>query len=395
MKIAYFDCFSGAAGDMIVGALIDAGAPRDELLARLRALGVSGYELAAEKVCKQGLSATRFDVTLTDQGNQPHRHLEDVYAILNEASLGDSVRAKAKAIFRRLAEAEASVHGTTVDKIHFHEVGAVDAIVDVVGAASALELLGVDRVVCSEFRVGSGTVRCAHGVLPVPAPATVELIKGIAFRGGDEEGELLTPTGAAVLTTLADSFGPVPAMRVTSIGYGAGSRDGAHGPNVLRVLIGESDEDAESDRVTVLETNIDDATPEMVGHCIERLLAEGALDAYVVPITMKKGRPGMLLAVIAPSEKVEALERIVFAESTTLGIRRHEVLRTKLRRVIETVETPYGSIRMKIGSGAGVVTAGPEYEDCRKAALKHKVALRTVMEAARAAWQSVAPVSNR
>lgn len=394
MKIAYFDCFSGAAGDMIVGALIDAGAPRDELLAGLGALGISGYELAAEKVRKQGLSATRFDVTLTDQANQPHRHLEDVYSILNAASLTDSVRAKAKAIFRRLAEAEASVHGTTVDKIHFHEVGAVDAIVDVVGAASALELLGIERVVCSELRVGSGTVKCAHGVLPVPAPATLELIKGILFRGGDEEGELLTPTGAAVLTTLADSFGPVPAMRVTAIGHGAGSRDGAHGPNVLRVLIGESEAEAESDRVTVLETNIDDATPEMVGHCIERLLAEGALDAYVVPITMKKGRPGMLLAVIAPPEKVDALERIVFAESTTLGIRRHEVLRSKLRRVIETVETPYGPIRMKIGSGAGIVTAGPEYEDCRRAALEHEVALRTVMEAARAAWQDRATTND-
>ena len=260
---------------------------------------------------------------------------------------------------------------------------------------SALELLGVERVACSELRVGSGTVKCAHGVLPVPAPATVELIKGVLFSGGEEKGELLTPTGAAVLTTLADSFGPAPAMRVTAIGYGAGSREGAHGPNVLRVLIGETDGEADSDRVTVLETNIDDATPEMVGHCMDRLLAEGALDAYVVPITMKKGRPGMLLAVIAPSERVEALERIVFAESTTLGIRRHEVLRSKLRRVIKKVETPYGSIRMKIGTGAGVETAAPEYEDCRKAALKHKVALRTVMEAARAAWKRVAPASNR
>lgn len=387
MKVAYFDCFSGAAGDMVVGALLDAGAPRDALVAQLDGLGVGGYALTIDEVTKQGISATRFDVTLTDQAHQPHRHLEDVYKILNDAKIGDSVRSKAKAIFRRLAEAEALVHGTTVDRIHFHEVGAVDAIVDVVGSACALEMLGVDRVACSALRVGSGTVKCAHGVLPVPAPATLELIKGVPFSGGEEEGELLTPTGAAVLTTLSDSFGPMPPMRVDSIGYGAGSRDGAHGPNVLRVLIGEADATAECDRVTVLETNIDDATPEAVGHCIERVLAEGALDAYVVPITMKKSRPGMLLAVLAPAERVEAVERIVFAETGTLGIRRHEATRTKRQRRVKPVETPYGTIGMKVGVGAGVETASPEYEDCRKAAGEHNVSLRTVMDAARAAWR--------
>lgn len=387
MNIAYFDCFSGAGGDMIVAALIDAGTDSDALRKGLSALKVGGYGLSIERVTKQGLAATRFNVELDAKTPQPHRHLRHVLEILKSSALSEGIRDKACRVFQRLAEAEAAVHGTTVEKVHFHEVGAVDAIVDVVGAVLALELLRVDRVICSPIPTGSGTVTCEHGVLPIPAPATVRLLHGVPLAACDEVGELTTPTAAAVLTTLSSTFGPIPAMTLTAVGYGAGSREGRTRPNVLRVLIGEGvEEHGDIDQIVMLETNLDDVSPEVIGYCTERLLGEGALDVYTVPIQMKKQRPGVVLTVLCEMGKVPAMERILFAETPTFGIRRRTVERTKLRRRFETVATPFGDIRMKVGERDGVVTASPEFEDCKAAALKHGVALREVIAAANAAW---------
>ena len=385
MTVVYFDCFNGAGGDMIVAALIDAGADADALRKGLASLGVGGYSLSIEKVNKQGFAATRFHVEL-DKQKQPHRHLGDITTILDAAPLSATVRQKSRQVFQRLATAEAAVHGTTIDKVHFHEVGAVDAIVDVVGAVLALELLGIDEVRCSPIPVGSGTVECDHGTLPVPAPATVELLEGVPIAASEEVGELTTPTAAAVLTTLARGFGPLPDMTLRSGGYGAGSREGRTRPNLLRVLIGDAADQGDVDQITVLETNLDDVSPEVVGHCIERLLREGARDAYAVPIQMKKSRPGVLLTVLCGGDQVSAMERILFAETTTFGIRRQTAQRTKLRRRHETVTTPFGDLRIKVGERAGLVTASPEYEDCKAAAETHRVPLREVIAAANAAW---------
>jgi hypothetical protein len=391
MPIAYFDCFSGAAGDMIVAALIHAGADSDELRNQLDALGLDGYELTIESVRKQGFDAVRFGVKLNDGARKTHRHLKHLVEIIHAARLSDQLKDQAIRIFTRLAEAEARVHGTTIEKVHFHEVGAVDAILDVVGAVTALNLLGVDRVVCSPIPVGSGTVSCEHGAMPVPAPATAELLKGIPIALSVETGELTTPTGAAVLTTLAAEFGAIPAMKIERVGYGAGTRDGAHVPNLLRVLIGEgvSAGDAETDEIVVLETNLDDATSQQIGHCLDRLMSEGVLDAYVMPIQMKKSRPGFLLSVLCEPGRVDEFERIIFAETPTFGIRRHRATRTKLTRRHESVETPFGTIRMKVGEGRGVVTATPEFEDCRSAAKAHRVTLRAVIDAAARAWRDL------
>lgn len=389
MRIAYFDCFNGAAGDMILGALLDAGDFADELRAVLRGLPIDGYELSIDRVTKQGFAATRFAVALDTDRKQPHRHLADVRKIIEAGSLPDAVVRRSLAVFGRLAEAEASVHGTSMDKIHFHEVGAVDAIIDIVGACWAIDRLAIDRVVCSPIPVGSGEVRCAHGVLPVPAPATALLLRGVPLASTDETGELTTPTGAAVLTEWADSFGPVPAMRIDSIGMGAGHRDGRERPNCLRVMLGETVEEPLSDRIAILEANVDDATPEILGHALERLLDAGALDAYCLPIHMKKSRPATLLTVLVEPDRVAAIERILFEETTTFGIRRHDASRTKLARRCETVSTRYGKIRLKLGLlGDRLVTVAPEYDDCKKAAAQHSVALRVVMTEAADAWRA-------
>lgn len=386
MNTAYFDCFSGAGGDMIVGSLIDAGASAKMLREGLASLGVGGYSLSIEPVKKQGFAATRFHIELGGQAKQPHRRLGDIVEALDKSTLSAPARQKAVRIFERLAEAEAAVHGICVEEVHFHEVGAVDAIADVVGAVLALELLGVERVVCSPIPTGRGIVACDHGVMPIPAPATAELLKGVPLAACDEVGELITPTAAAVLTTLASEFGPLPAMTVTAIGYGAGTRDGKKRPNVLRVLIGREAGDGDADEIAVLETNLDDASPELVGHCIERLFDAGALDVYAVPIHMKKSRSGVVLTVLCGHDQVAGMERILFAETTTFGIRRHSVARAKMRRRHETVLTPFGEVGMKIGERDGAVTVSPEYEDCKEAAQKHSVPLREVIAAANVAW---------
>lgn len=389
MTIAYFDCFSGAGGDMIVAALLDAGANADELRARLAPFHeptAHGFALHIEKIKKQGFAATRFRVDLNSEVKQPHRHLKHVVEIISAASLPALVAEQAISIFTRLAEAEAKVHGSTIEKVHFHEVGAIDAIIDVVGAVTALDMLGVKRVICSAIPVGSGTIKCDHGIMPVPAPATAELLRGVPIASCDEVSELTTPTAAAILTTLADSYGPIPAMNIRSVGYGAGTRDGITRPNVLRVLIGdagESTNDFETDQVAVLETNLDDATPQAIGFCSERLLAAGAWDVFSVPIQMKKHRPGVMLTVLCALNDVATMERIIFSETPTLGIRRRIENRAKLARRIETVQTKFGPIRVKIGEANDVRTVAPEYEDCKAAAMQHNVSLQTVMESAR------------
>jgi hypothetical protein len=409
MKVAYFDCFSGASGDMILGALVDAGVPADALRGFFEQIPVSGYALDVQKIVKQGFAATRVDIQLDESEKQPHRHLKHVVKIIEDAALPDAVRERSIRVFERLAQAEADVHGTTIEKVHFHEVGAVDAILDIVGACWALDYLGIEEVHCSSIPTGSGTVRCAHGEMPVPAPATARLLRGVPIRASDEVGELITPTGAALLTTLSEDFGPMREMRVSEIGVGAGFRDGRHAPNCLRVLIGEStaapiaaptaapivastahgSAAPHAHRVVLLEANLDDSTPEIVGYTMELLLKAGALDAYCVPIQMKKSRPGMLLTVLTDPEKAAPLEAILFRETSTLGIRHREAHRTCLARRHESVETRFGPIRVKVGSLNGEdLTAAPEFDDCRAAAESTQTPLKTVMRAALSAWET-------
>ncbi|HRX85351.1 MAG TPA: nickel pincer cofactor biosynthesis protein LarC [Phycisphaerae bacterium] len=388
MRTLYFDCFNGAGGDMIVASLIDAGADAPRLIEALAGLSVGGYRVQAEKVRKQGFAATQFHVELDESTSQPHRHLSHIHKILADSDLPDRVRTRANAAFERLADAEAEAHGTTREKVHFHEVGAVDAIVDIVGAMLALEELGPQRIVCSPVPVGSGTVTCAHGVMPVPAPATAILLKGVPIAATEETGELLTPTAAAVLTTVCDAFVAMPAMTVERIGMGAGTREGKSRPNLLRAFVGEAAEASATETVCVLEANLDDCPGEWVGHCLARVLAEGARDAYCVPIYMKKSRPGVVLTVICDPGDAPRLEAVLFAETSTFGVRRSTMQRSVLTREHVVVETPYGPIRVKVGrSGDRDVQAAPEYEDCAAAATRHGVALRAVMAAATAAWQ--------
>lgn len=386
MTTAYFDCFNGAGGDMIVASLIHAGADADRLREQLAALGLTGYSLSVDAVTRGGIAGTQFRVSLDEKAAQPHRHLSQIVEIIDGSAVTPPVKEKVARIFRRLAEAEAKVHGTTIEKVHFHEVGAVDAILDITGAVLALDLLGVEEVFCSPVPVGSGTVKCDHGIMPVPAPATAELLSGVPIAESSQTGELVTPTAASVLTTLASGFGPMPPMTIRSIGYGAGTREGDTRPNLLRVLIGDRTPVGGAERVAVLETNLDDTTGEVVGYCMERLLDAGALDVYAVPIQMKKSRPGLVLTVLCDKGRIGEMERIIFTETPTLGIRRREVERTTMTRRVETVETPFGPIRVKSGEYAGVVTVGPEYEDCRAAAVGHDVPLCRVIEAARKAW---------
>jgi len=383
MRLAYFDCFSGASGDMIVGACIDAGVPLETIRAALAGLRVTGYTLQAARVRKQGLAATQFRVTVDPAADKPHRHLHHIRQLIEDGSLKPAVRTWAIQVFTRLAEAEAAAHGTSMEHGHFHEVGAIDAIVDIVGACAALDALGIDEVRCSPIPTGHGTITCEHGVLPVPAPGTAALLKGVPLAECDEPGELTTPTGAALLTTLATAYGPMPAMTIESIGYGAGQREGKTRPNLLRLLVGRTGTSAEADQIAVLEANVDDCTPETVAYAVEKLLAAGALDAFCTPIYMKKGRPAVMVSVLAEPARRQELEAILFAETSTFGIRSYRAERRKLGRSYTEVDTPYGRIRLKVGRhGDKVVSVSPEYEDCRAAAERTGVPLREIMTAA-------------
>jgi len=392
MKVAYFDCFNGAAGDMIVGALLDAGLDFDALRADLATLPLSGVTVSAETVRRGGMAGTKFHVTV-DQADQPARHLADILAMIDAAVLPDPAGANARAIFERLAAAEAKVHGVAIEAVHFHEVGAADSIVDIVASAVGLARLGIGKVLCSPIPTGRGTVRTAHGLLPVPAPATAELLRGAEVAeptDADVAGELTTPTGAAVLTTLAEGYGPVPAMAVEAIGYGAGTRDAGPLPNLLRVVVGRVGDGA-VDTVVELAANLDDCTGEILGAAIEALLSAGALDAWATPITMKKSRPAWTLSALCRPADAARAEEIFFAETPTLGVRRRTCGRRTLARRHVTVGTPYGRIRVKVAGpgGAGVaLTASPEFADCAAAAEAHGAAVRTVIDAAMDAYRT-------
>ncbi len=454
-RVAYFDCFAGAGGDMIVASLLSAGADFDALREQLARLDVGGYTLRTEPANRQGMIGTRFVVDVhglvqdhehteeqadseggdgeahehphghdhdhahedghghdhahegdhghdhehdgghdhehTPEEAPPHEHhhrgLDDILRLIDAAQLPPRPTARAKAIFTRLGHAEAKVHGVSVNEVHFHEVGAVDSIIDIVGACLAMEQLGIDRILCAPIPLGSGRVRTAHGLLPVPAPATAELLVGARTAGTDLPGEVTTPTAAAIFTTLAESYGPMPGMDVTAVGLGAGTRTNLPVPNLLRVFVGEVEGDASADTVVQLSANLDDCTGEIVGVTLNRLLTYGALDAWAVPITMKKSRPAWMLCALCSPSDADALERILFEETTTFGVRRCTMGRSRLQRSHENVETPYGPVRVKIGKRDGaILTAAPEFEDCLSAAESHHVSVREVMDAARLAY---------
>jgi len=385
MAVAYFDCFAGAGGDMIVAALIDAGADAVALADALGKLDLPGFDVRCETVHRHGLAGVKFNVDATEK-DPPHRHLKHILEIIDGAALAPRAADRAKSIFRRLARAEADVHGTDVQKVHFHEVGAADSIVDVVGACVALELLDVDRVACSPIALGSGTITCEHGVLPAPAPATARLVARAEVFSPGIEGEATTPTGAAVLTTLAETYGPMPAMALSAVGCGAGTRDSGPRPNLLRVFIGSPGKGT-ADDVVELSANIDDSSGEVIGAAIEALLAAGCLDAWACPIVMKKSRPAWTLQVLCAPGDVAAAERILFTETTTFGVRRRLCRRSTLQRRSDTVETPFGPIRVKVGLLDGrAVTASPEFADCQAAAETHHVAVREVYAQAARTW---------
>ena len=384
MKTLYFDCFAGASGDMLLGAMVGAGVDPNHLREQLSLLRVGGFSVNFETVNRSGLSATYARVETAHE--HKHRHLADIKQIIEGSDVSENVKQLSVKIFTRLAEAEAHAHNEPVDHVHFHEVGALDAIVDVVGAAICFDYLKIDRFVCSPLHVGSGMVQMAHGRFPIPPPAVAELLKGVPFYSTDIQGELLTPTGAAIITTVCSEFGPIPQMTTDTMGYGAGTREHPDFPNVLRVLVGKTEWTATDERLWMLETNLDDASPQIIGHVMDRVLELGALDCFFTSVQMKKNRPGVLLSVLCgPSEK-EAVMKLLFMETTTLGVRSYEVLRRALQRTVVQVETQYGPIFVKVARLDGrVVNEMPEFEQVRAAALKANVPLKVVEDAARVA----------
>ena len=389
--IAYFDCYSGISGDMTLGALVDAGVDGEELKAEAAKLGLAGYDLRFEKLEMNGISGTHAVVELLDRVHQPHRHLADVLSIINGSALSATVKEKAGRVFRTLGEAEARVHGVGVEQVHFHEVGAVDALVDVVGSVAGLELLGVDAVYASALPAGRGMIKAAHGSLPLPAPATLEILSGVGapLRPLDVEAELVTPTGAAILATLA-TFRQ-PEMRLRAVGYGFGTKQ-LPWANALRLWVGEPVGAESGPEVTsLIEANLDDATPEVLGYSMERLFGAGALDVYFTPIQMKKNRPGTMLSVICPVSEEQALASVVLRETTTLGVRISRTSRITAERHQETVDTPFGPARVKVKTFSGDVSCAPEYEDCARIARERGLPLLQVMQAvvdACSAWSA-------
>ena len=430
MKVLYFDCFSGASGDMVLGALLDAGVRLDHVREAMASLPLEGVELDVERVDRSGIGATKFHVrvagqpiggghdhapdahghghdhghgqnhqghdhghTQTDAGapagqhEHHHRGLSEISALVDASAVSPAAKTRAKTLFRRLAETEAEIHQMPVEEVHLHEVGAIDSIVDIVGAVVALEAVGADRVVSSALNVGSGTVTCAHGTLPVPAPATARLIRGVPVYSSGAQAELLTPTGALIITDYAETFGPLPAMRVDRIGYGAGARNLPAGPNVLRVLIGETGTETGADRVVVIESEIDDMNPQIYGVLMDRLLAAGALDVFYAPIQMKKNRPGTLVTVVARPQDRATMTAELFRETTTIGVRVLEMERECLSREQLIVETPLGPVRFKTATHGGVVVnAAPEFDDCVALARARGVSVKEVQAIATKAY---------
>ncbi|MBA7672613.1 Pyridinium-3,5-bisthiocarboxylic acid mononucleotide nickel insertion protein [subsurface metagenome] len=388
MKIAYFDCFAGASGDMIVAAMLDAGLDAEFLKAQLATLGIKNLDIKLTETRRCGLRAITFKPVTPEQ--QHHRKLEQITKIISQSKISEQAKKTAITIFERIAQAEATVHNKKPQDISFHEIGALDSIVDIVSASIGVQALGVEKVYCSVLNVGGGTVKCAHQLLPVPAPATAELLKGIPITGGPTQAELLTPTAAAILTTIVDQFCPLPAMKIETVGYGAGSLQFEDFPNVLRLILGQTavENSANADSVCLLETNVDDVSGELVGSVTDKLSEHGALDVFTTPIYMKQSRPAVQISVICKIEDAQQLEQILFEQGLTFGIRKQILQRSKLARDFVTVETEFGEIRIKTGTlGGKIVNAKPEFSDCVSAAKKHNVPIRTVLDAAVSAFK--------
>jgi pyridinium-3,5-bisthiocarboxylic acid mononucleotide nickel chelatase len=384
MKSAFLDAFSGLSGDMIAGAMLDAGADFDELRGALASLSLDGYRVAVRRKLVSGISALKFDVEVG--ASQPERHLSDIREIVERASaLSTGVKDRAMAIFGVLAEAEAKIHHTTSEQVHFHEVGAVDSIIDIVTAAWGFERLELKEIIVSPLPAGSGLVRSQHGIIPVPAPATAELLAGFPMRMGDGAAEMVTPTGAAILRALAAPAPPAIGFRVERVGYGAGSKDFADRPNVLRLMVGERAQTYQADELVEIAANIDDLNPQIYEHVVERLFETGARDVTLTPTIMKKGRPAVTISVLAEPSAREQIAAVLFAETSTIGLRYHPVARLKLAREIKEVDTRWGRVRVKVSrAGDDTVTLSPEYDDCKRLAREHHVALRLVLEQAQA-----------
>lgn len=385
MKIAYFDCFSGISGDMTVGALLDAGLKIETLEKELTKLGLSGYQLEVDKVTKKGISATQFKVKIKEGGVE--RRFKDILTILEESKLDEGIKKETKKIFFNIAQAESKIHQKDIGEIHFHEIGGLDSIIDITSAVIGIKTLGIEEIYSSALPVGKGFVKCAHGVIPVPAPATLELLKNIPTYSGGIESEMITPTGAAIISTLAKSFGKRPLMKIERIGYGAGEKEFTI-PNLLRVCIGEKTlkdenlkDDYVSDEVVLIETNIDDMNPEFYDYIMDQLFSQGALDVFLTPIQMKKNRPAHMLSVIVYEQNLKEILEVLFSESTTLGVRVREIKRLRLNQQNFMAETKYGKIKVKVGMFKGEIkNIAPEYEDCKKMAKQHQVPLKEVYE---------------
>jgi len=384
MKIAYFDCFSGVSGDMILGALFDAGLDIREFESELGKLKMSGYKIKAEKTARKGISGTKFSVDVIEQNAE--RRLKDIVEIVDQSELDDDIKDLSKKTFKELTMVEAKLHSKGIEEIHLHEVGGIDSIIDVIGSFIGIKKLGIEAIYSSKIHVGTGFVECQHGILPVPAPATLELLKGIPIYSRGIKAELTTPTGAAILKTLSKSFGVMPEMKVRKIGYGAGSRE-LEIPNLLRVYIGETkDEEYEQDNVILIQTNIDDMNPEFFDYVSETLLERGSLDVFMTPIFMKKNRPGVMLSVLTTLDKLDEILSTIFTETTTLGVRIHHLERKKLSREIIPMRTRFGEIKVKIGKiGNQIKNIAPEYENCKEIAVKQGIPLKDVYDEAKEA----------
>lgn len=397
MRTLFFDCFAGASGNMVLGALIDLGLDRELLFDRIKGLGLAGYEIEIEKVDRSGISSTHLNVVIPVE--KKHRHLHHIVDIIENSNLSEGVKARSVAIFDRLAAAEARVHGIDVKNVHFHEVGAMDAIIDVVGACIAFEMLGIENFACSKIHVGSGFVDMEHGRFPVPPPAVAELLVGKPIYSTDIAGELITPTGAAIISTVCDSYGVIPEMAVERMGYGAGSRIYDGFPNVLRIMIGETiadkiEQPQDRERLVILESNIDDLSPQIIGHVMDRAFELGASDCWFTPIQMKKNRPATLISILCRQELRSVLTDLLFKETSTLGIRFRDVDREALDRELVDVQTAYGQVKVKIGRHNGViVNVMPEYDDVVRVAKENGVSLRAVHNAVSASLASRAALA--
>ena len=389
---AYLDCSSGISGDMFLAVLIDAGVPQDRLLTELKKLPLGSYEFNSTRAMRGGLAGLRVDIRVPEK--QPHRHLADLQALIKKASLPEKAAGRALEIFDRLAEVEGKLHNVPPGQVHFHEVGAVDAVLDIVGTCVGMELLEISDLACSPLNVGSGTVNAAHGTLPVPAPATAELLKGIPIYSSGVEGELVTPTGAALVAALASGFGPLPLMKVAKIGYGAGEKDYHGHPNLARLYLGEKVEAAMghpglpgAEIVSLIEANVDDMSPQIYGYFLEQALAAGALDVTCSSAQMKKNRPGLTISILCEPHRTDALSQLLFEQTTTIGVRIFEARRQVLEREMVTVETPFGAVRVKVSRRQGkVLNAAPEFDDCQRLAAEKSAPLKQVMAAAEAAY---------